>query len=420
MKKIEISNVDQNVYYKKLDNGFEIYFLPFPSKNGYSVVLETKFGSIDTEFNNIKVPSGIAHFLEHKMFAQESGKDPFSYYSKTGTNCNASTGYKSTAYTINGNKNIETNIEYLLNYVYAPYFTDENVEKEKGIICEELLMYEDMPDRVLIDLMYSSVFALYKVRENVGGTVESVKKTTKEDLYNCYNVFYQPSNMFIMVSGNFDMDKVLKVIENNKLLNEAISNKPINRKEYDEPVKVYEKEKEVKLKVELSKLAYTIKIKHNLNNADEIFEFDLYLALFLSIMFGTSSKFREKVRNENLMTSFYASRSLYKDFFVLEFIAESHNPKKFISYLKKAISKIDVSEEEIERTKKVWISSEVMIADNYEASLENIAYDITEYGKMFPNKCEIYKNLNLYKFKEIMSKIDFNNSACVIVNKKDE
>ena len=185
MNKIELIGIDQDVYYEKLDNGLQVYIVPFKNKNNYFVSYFTKFGSLILDFYSeeekkmIKVPDGIAHFLEHKMFEQEDGMDPFEFFAQSGTGCNASTRYKVTRYYFNGNDKLYENLNYLIDYVNSPYFTDENVEKEKGIICEEINMLKDNPEWFAEEEIQRMLYHKHTFRIPIAGTCESVRTITK-------------------------------------------------------------------------------------------------------------------------------------------------------------------------------------------------------------------------------------------------
>ena len=189
MNKLELLGIDQDIYFEKLDNGLAVYILPFKNKNNYFVSYFTKFGSLILDFYSeeekkmIHVPEGIAHFLEHKMFEQEDGVDPFEFFAKSGTGCNASTSYKATRYYCMGTENLHENLDYLINYVNSPYFTDENVEKEKGIICEEINMLKDNPEWFAEEEMQRMLYQKHSFRIPIAGSCESVRTITKEDLY---------------------------------------------------------------------------------------------------------------------------------------------------------------------------------------------------------------------------------------------
>jgi predicted Zn-dependent peptidase len=203
MQQIEIKRTNDILYYDTLDNGLQVFMVPKQNVNTTFVSFNVKYGAINNEFiplgqNKIKkFPNGIAHFLEHKMFAQENGVDPMMFYAANGADVNAYTSLYNTAYHFSCSDHLKENLEYLLDFVQAPYFTDENVDKEKGIIEEEILMYNDDPYSYLDEGIRLNAFKNHPVRYSIAGTVEDIKAITKEDLYTCYETFYQPSNMFL-------------------------------------------------------------------------------------------------------------------------------------------------------------------------------------------------------------------------------
>lgn len=423
MKIIELKGLDQNLYYEKLDNGLEIFLLPYENKSNYTMHYLTKYGSIQTTFTpygekeKITVPDGIAHFLEHKMFEQEDGIDPFTFAAKTGTYSNASTNFECTRYYFEGNQAFEENLNYLLDFVGSPYFTDENVEKEKGIIAEEIKQYDDEVDWAFEEEMKKALLQKDNHRVDIAGTVESIYKITKEDLYNTYYTFYQPSNMFLVISGDFDKDQALEIISNNKTLQQAKTNFKIDVFQEEEPLEVNEREVEIKFNVINTKVGYGIKIP--LKNIKDKYLFGLYIGLMLNIKFGLSSYFREELKKEQLMTSFYMERELVGDYLLITFKADSEVPEKLIAKIKKELADISVTEEEINRLKKVWISSEVIMIDNINMSLENIVGDIIEYGKVIPNKVDIFRSLNKKDYDKLLGNIDFTNSSTIIIRPKN-
>ena len=419
LNKIELKGLDQDLYYEKLDNGLEVYLMPYSNKKNYTMHYVTKFGSTNTTFvpygekEMVTVPDGIAHFLEHKMFEQEDGIDPFTFASKTGTYSNASTNFECTKYYFEGNKAFNKNLNYLLDFVGSPYFTDENVEKEKGIIAEEIKQYDDMIGWFLEEELKKAMLVNDNHRVDIAGTVESITKITKEDLYKTYYTFYQPSNMFIAIAGDFDKDEALNIIKNNKTLNNAKTNFEIEVENKKEPVKVYKKEKKLTFNIFNTKIGYGIKIP--LGNYDK-FLFNLYVALMTTNKFGTSSIFREKLKQEELMTSFNVERELIDDYLLISFKATTTKPKELIKAIKKELEDISITKEELERTKKVWIASSVMMIDNINITVENIIDDVITYGKVIDNRIDMYRKLNLKEYNDILSSIDFNNSSLVIVD----
>ena len=424
MKAIELKGLDQTLYYEKLENGLEVYMLPYKNKSNYTMHYLTKYGSIQTTFipygekEKITVPDGIAHFLEHKMFEQEDGVDPFTYAAKTGTYSNASTNFECTRYYFEGNQAFQDNLNYLLDFVGSPYFTDENVEKEKGIIAEEIKQYDDEVEWVFEEEMKKALLQKDNHRVDIAGTIESINTITKEDLYNTYYTFYQPSNMFLVISGDFKVEDAINTIKNNETLRNAKTNFKVKVFQEEEPLAVNEKIKELEFNVVNTKVGYGIKIP--IKHIKDKYLFNLYIGLMLSIKFGLSSVFREKLKKEQLMTSFYMEREIVGEYLIIVFKADSETPFELIEEIKKELANIEILEEEIDRSKKVWISSEVIMIDNINMSLENIVDDIIEFGDIIPNKVEIFRSLNKKDYDKILSSIDFSNSSTVIIRPKEK
>lgn len=424
MKAIELKGLDQTLYYEKLENGLEVYMLPYKNKSNYTMHYLTKYGSIQTTFipygekEKITVPDGIAHFLEHKMFEQEDGVDPFTYAAKTGTYSNASTNFECTRYYFEGNQAFQDNLNYLLDFVGSPYFTDENVEKEKGIIAEEIKQYDDEVEWVFEEEMKKALLQKDNHRIDIAGTIESINTITKEDLYNTYYTFYQPSNMFLVISGDFKVEDAINTIKNNETLRNAKTNFKVKVFQEEEPLAVNEKIKELEFNVVNTKVGYGIKIP--IKHIKDKYLFNLYIGLMLSIKFGLSSVFREKLKKEQLMTSFYMEREIVGEYLIIVFKADSETPFELIEEIKKELANIEIPEEEINRLKKVWISSEVIMIDNINMSLENIVDDIIEFGDIIPNKVEIFRSLNKKDYDKILSSIDFSNSSTVIIRPKEK
>ena len=427
MNKFELVGIDQDVYFEKLENGLEVYILPFENKNNYFVSYFTKFGSLILDFYSeenkkmIHVPEGIAHFLEHKMFEQEDGVDPFEFFAQSGTGCNASTSYKATRYYFMGNEKIYENLDYLINYVNSPYFTDENVEKEKGIICEEINMLKDNPEWFAEEEMQRMLYEKHTFRIPIAGSCESVRTITKEDLYNTYNAFYNPNNMYLIVGGNIEPEKVMEVINNNKLLNSIKKRDIPEIKIVKEPLKVKTKYQELELdNVTTNKLGYSIKLDANIFKEDDRFELSLYIGMILNILFGSTSIFKDKMLEEGKLSSLYLERMYVDDFLIIEFWAETDKPNELIDELNKHLKSYEITKEEVERCKKVWISSEVMATDNVEAMVSSLINDIIEYDEVKKNKSEYIRNMNYEKLLDIKEKLDFTNSATLVLKGKEE
>lgn len=422
MNKISLVGLDQDVYFEKLENGLEVYLIPYSNKSNYTMHYVTKYGSVDTTFipynqeEKITVPDGIAHFLEHKMFEQEDGIDPFTFASKTGTYSNASTNYTCTQYYFDGNKAFGENLNYLLDFVGSPYFTDENVEKEKGIIAEEIKQYDDEVEWFFEEEMNKALFKYDNHRVDIAGTVNSIYKITKEDLYNTYYTFYQPSNMFLVISGDFDKDEALNIIKNNKTLNNSKTNFEIKVFNEEEPIEVNKEKETLAFNITNTKVGYSIKIP--IKDIKDKYLFNLYIGVMLNTKFGLTSLFRENAKKSKLFTSLHMDREIIGNYLIVTFKANTENVNEFLKELKKELENIDIEETDIERLKKVWISSEVIMIDNFDMTVDNIMDDIIDYGKLIPNKIEIFRSLNIKDYYKYLKNIDLTNSSTLVIKPK--
>lgn len=214
MKFQEFPKIGESYYEERLENGLKVRVIP---KRGFAkkyAFLAVDFGAIDTHFSwkgrEITVPDGIAHYLEHKMFDLPEGNatDVFARY---GGSPNAFTSYDMTAYYVACTDCIEENLQTLLRMVMTPYFTEESVEKERGIIAQEIKMYEDSANSRVGEELFSGLFAHHPVRVPIAGSVESIGHITAQLLYDCYEAFYRPANMMLCVAGDVDEEKVLEI-----------------------------------------------------------------------------------------------------------------------------------------------------------------------------------------------------------------
>src|SRR5690625_684043 len=197
MNKTSYSQIEETVYSKKMENGLNVFLFPKKEMSKTYSLFSTNYGSIDQTFipagkeEMITVPDGIAHFLEHKLFEKED-RDVFADFGKQGASANAYTSFTKTAYLFSATNNIDKNVETLLDFVQDPYFSDQTVEKEKGIISQEIKMYDDQPDWQSFMGTVKAMFKHHPVKNDIAGTVDSIMPITKEDLYTCYNTFYHP------------------------------------------------------------------------------------------------------------------------------------------------------------------------------------------------------------------------------------
>ena len=424
MKKTNLKNLDLTAYTETLENGLDVIFILFPEKKNYFISYATRFGSTITSFvpggekKTKKVPDGIAHFLEHKMFEQESGEDPFTYFSKSGTGANASTSYDNTQYICYGTKNFLDNLRYLIQFVNHPYYTDENVEKEKGIIAEELKMYADLPDMQLETRLRENIYHVHPRRIDIGGTVDEINKITKEDLYLCYNNFYSPNNMFILIVGNFPMDEAMKVIHQEIDNRENLEEVEVS--EIKEKASVRKKEDSFVGNIQVPKIGLGLKIDISSLGKMGDLELDLYLMMFSTMLFGSSSLFREEARSEKLFNNFFMDWDNTENYKTFMIMAATNQPSKLISAIKKELSEHNLDEAMFNRMKKVWIANEVKMADYIDSTVNNVFDDMIRYHRVIPNKVDIIRKMDIKTLEKIVSKIDFDNMSVVTMKVAEE
>lgn len=420
MKTINLKGLNKICYSEQLKNGLEIFMIPYEDKKNYFISFATRYGSDILEWTknhkNCKPPLGVAHFLEHKMFEQEDGIDPFTFFSESGTDANASTSFDNTQYICSGTKKFNENLRYLLRFVNNPYYTEQNVEKEKGIIAEEIKMYDDIPDFKLEMKLRENIYKNSPRRIDIAGTVEEIEKITKDDLYSCYESFYIPNNMFVLIVGNFNPDTAVAIIKEELEYKEKKELPKI--KEIKEIKAVNVKEETIRANIEIPKIAFGLKVPVREIDMDDI-ELDLYLNMLTTIVFGSSSEFREKARTEKLLNSIYLEWESIPDTKVFYLMASSQKPDILIDKIKEELKNITISEDTFNRLKKVWIANEVKMIDSINATVSNIFDDIVRYGTIIPEKLELIRKMKVETLEKIIKSINFDNISIVkMLNKK--
>ena len=363
MQIIENSKVKEKLYIEKLDNGLTVMIIPKPGIQKKYMIWGTNYGSNDSEFivpgetDKTTVPNGVAHFLEHKLFEQENGTNSLDVLTALGVEANAYTTNDHTAYLFESTDNFYEAMDELMDYVQHPYFTDENVEKEKGIIGQEIMMYDDYPEwRVYLNAM-QAMYHENPIKIDITGTIETISEIDKDILYKCYNTFYNPSNMALVVCGDFDPEKILEEIQK-RLIDKKASGKiqRIYPKEPEEIVKA-----KVEQKLEVSRPLYTIGIKDNRNdcnseNKNEIIRKHIAIEILLNLIIGRSSELYKNLYSEGII---YSQPSLEYEFsktyaHVL-ITGQSKDPEKVYEEFRKQIQKIKengINESDFNRIKK--------------------------------------------------------------------
>lgn len=421
MKTIKLNNMDEVIYYKRMNNGLDVYLYNKEDSSNNYVTFTTKFGSIYNEFvpigksKMIKVPHGVAHFLEHKVFAQEEGPQPEEFFASSGTICNAYTTFKNTTYLFSGPSDLKKNINFLLDYVQTPYFTEDNVNSEKGIITQEIHMCDDNPSDVMYEHIRKNVFYNNPFKDSIIGTVKDINSITEETLFTCYNTFYHPENMFLVVTGNFNPDEIMNTIEKNQSEKKFDKLDKIEVKKYKEKDNVVKEKEIIKQNTEVSKVSYNIKI--SLNDIDvSKRKYNIYLFIIFSVLFDDTSLFDEEVKRENIITnSLYINILNCDSHALISLINETDNYDKLISKIDDKLKNIDISNEDLERKKKVLISNELVSFENLEVINEMIIDNIIFDNHVEENMIDLLKSLNKEELDNIVSNLDLSNKAIVIL-----
>jgi len=347
MRELRNEQLQITAYHDQLPNGLDVYVIPKEGFKQTFALFSTKYGSIDREFvvpgesQSTIVPDGIAHFLEHKMFEQESGEDVFQSFARYGASPNAFTSFDMTSYLFSCTDNVEENLTILLNYVQDPYFTDENVEKEKGIIGQEIRMYDDNPDwRVFFNLLVG-LYESHPINIDIAGTVESISKITKETLYTCYNTFYHPSNMNICVVGDIDPAKIHQLIRDNQAAKQFERQADIQRIFPTEAAKVANPRIERQMPVSMPKIQFGYKdMNTGLTGRDLLFN-EYATGVGLEALIGKSSPLFNELYEQGVIDKRFGwSYDATPHYVHSIFGGSSKEPERLLETVEKAFAEV--------------------------------------------------------------------------------
>lgn len=423
MKKYPLNHLDLDIYEETLENGLQIYIIPKENCNNKRATFVTRYGSNESEFiakgktEMVRVPDGVAHFLEHKLFEQKNGIDPFSFFDESGSECNASTNPWQTNYWFSGTQDFEKNLNFLLDFVQEPYFTDENVEKEKGIIVQEIEMYMDNPYRVGFEKSNFNLLKNHPLRIPTGGTKESVESITKEDLYTCYETFYHPSNMALVITGNVDPNTTIELIKENQKKKEFSIIEPIITKEYQEPDTVSKEFETIEMNVTIPKVFINYKI--NITSITDIPpEFvPLYISIYLDLKLGTTSLFSEQLKKEKIIAEdIYYDYSNINTHILVSIENETTEQNVLIEQVDQELKNKKSNEAEFNRKKKTILSSCVFMSDSIDRLNSRLVNDFIKFNRIRNDIYDQYQTLNYQDFKKVIETINFDYRSILIIN----
>lgn len=396
MKIKEYPNIKEKIYYETLENGLKVYIVPKNNFNKTYAVFATKYGSIDNKFipygqsEYVTMPLGIAHFLEHKLFEMEDGIDAGILLSNLGAQPNAYTDYSKTAYLFSTTSKFDECLNILLDFVQKPYFTDENVAKEQGIIDQELKMYLDVPrERLQLGLL-KNMFLHHYINEDIGGTVESIKEITKEKLYSVYETFYHPSNMMLVIVGKADPEETLNLIKANQSKKDFKKPLEIRREYLCEDSVVFKKYGETKMDILIPKVAVGLKLPFQKYEKDELLKLELMLKIVIEETFGpTSDNYQEMLDRELINNTYSYSVVMEQTAGFIIISTDTLKDEEFAQYIKKkllSLSKIKMSKDAFNKYRKV-------ISGNFLKSLNYLDYIANTFIHYFFKNSDSFKTI---------------------------
>lgn len=395
-------SLDEKIICAKHRSGLEVRLIPKKFSSGCAI-FGTRYGGKDNCFklegeeDFSVMPEGVAHYLEHKMFESEDGTDPFERFGRYGTYANAFTSSNVTCYHFTSTNNFLENLRILLDFVSHPYFTKENVEKEQGIIGQEIKMGDDNPNRALYYMLLNSLYESNPVKTKVVGTVESISRITPELLYRCYNTFYNMSNMRLCVSADITMDEILSVCDE---FLEIKPQKKIIRKTFEEKEEVNVKYSEKKMSV--SKPIFIVGVKDNFksDNYTERYRRNIASNIMMNVLFGQSGDFYNDVYKSGLINDFDYDADFSDSYAYCAIDGKSDEPEKayekFLTCVKNA--KDIIKREDFNRCKIASIASIIKSLDS--VGVAQAEFRTSIFGT------ELFDLINLYRevtFEDVIS-----------------
>ena len=412
------SDIGESYVKATLENGLQIFILEKPLYKSAYALFGTKYGSIDTAFSvdgvKTEVPEGIAHFLEHKLFESEDG-DAFTKFAKTGAYANAFTSFDKTCYLFSCSDNFYENLDILLDFVQSPYFTKETVEKEQGIIGQEIRMYDDSPGWRVMFNMLMSMYHNHPVRIDIAGTVESIAKIDYNLLFRCYNTFYNPSNMFICIAGNVDTDLCLKQIEESIKPSNTVE---LTRITAEEPYNVVENYTEQSLEVAQPMFCFGFKEEYK---GEISLKEKIVTSLLLGIISGEASPLYRDLTNEGLINDeFDTEHFCGNGYSALLFEGESKDPKAVAEAIKNEINRLKaegVDRKLFSAVRAGMYGSAIRLFNN----VESIAMQLTDCAMNGYGLFDEIKYLKSLTAEDVMKKLDSldtENTVLSVINPK--
>lgn len=389
--------IDEKVYEHELDNGLKLFIIPKPGFQKTFVTYTTQFGSLDNHFKPIgsqqfvKVPDGVAHFLEHKLFEKEE-EDLFTAFAEENAQANAFTSFDRTSYLFSATSNIESNIKRLLDMVETPYFTEETVNKEKGIIAEEIKMYQEQPGYKLMFNTLRAMYSNHPIRVDIAGSVESIYDITKDDLYLCYETFYHPSNMVLFIVGDVNPQNMIDLVEQHEAKRNKTNQPKIERAEIDEPIEVNQHNVTEQMKLQSPRLMLGFKNQPLKESSEKYVQRDLEMTFFYELIFGEETDFYQYLLNKDLIDETFGYQFVLEPSYSFSIITSAtQQPDELKELLLNELKKYRgqlVDQEAFDLLKKQFIGEFI-------SSLNSPEYIANQYAKLYFEGVSVFDMLEI-------------------------
>ena len=389
--------IDEKVYEHELDNGLKLFIIPKPGFQKTFVTYTTQFGSLDNHFKPIgsqqfvKVPDGVAHFLEHKLFEKEE-EDLFTAFAEENAQANAFTSFDRTSYLFSATSNIESNIKRLLDMVETPYFTEETVNKEKGIIAEEIKMYQEQPGYKLMFNTLRAMYSNHPIRVDIAGSVESIYDITKDDLYLCYETFYHPSNMVLFIVGDVNPQNMIDLVEQHEAKRNKTNQPKIERAEIDEPIEVNQHNVTEQMKLQSPRLMLGFKNQPLKESSEKYVQRDLEMTFFYELIFGEETDFYQNLLNKDLIDETFGYQFVLEPSYSFSIITSAtQQPDELKELLLNELKKYRgqlVDQEAFDLLKKQFIGEFI-------SSLNSPEYIANQYAKLYFEGVSVFDMLEI-------------------------
>ncbi|MGX0910032.1 EF-P 5-aminopentanol modification-associated protein YfmH [Staphylococcus caprae] len=389
--------IDEKVFEHELDNGLKLFIIPKPGFQKTFVTYTTQFGSLDNHFKPlgsnefVKVPDGVAHFLEHKLFEKEE-EDLFTAFAEENAQANAFTSFDRTSYLFSATNHIESNIKRLLTMVETPYFTEETVNKEKGIIAEEIKMYQEQPGYKLMFNTLRAMYSKHPIRVDIAGSVDSIYDITKDDLYLCYETFYHPSNMVLFVVGDVDPQSIVDLVDNHEKQRNKTNQPKIERAQIKEPEEVNTHTVTEKMKLQSPRLMLGFKNQPLNESSEKYVQRDLEMTFFYELIFGEETDFYQDLLNKDLIDETFGYQFVLEPSYSFSIITSAtQQPDELkellINELKKYRGHL-ADQEAFDLLKKQFIGEFI-------SSLNSPEYIANQYAKLYFEGVSVFDMLEI-------------------------